>query len=136
MPLHCLIEREVELPCLTHLTWRGFVAREPTLERLFSLPRLRSIGIACVSLVGDGCWIRIMTALRMRKCAEVHLSGWVTNDATTSGWYGDNSVFGSIYPVSHESAKGIRLYKMYPYSHYTRRHVTSFNQSTNLLTLI
>jgi hypothetical protein len=64
------------------LTLRGFVGREAMLQRLFSLPRLRSISNARVCLDDDGCWRRVLTAQRMRKCAEVHLSGWSANDMT------------------------------------------------------
>jgi hypothetical protein len=98
LPLYCLIdERVVAWPRLTHLTLRGFVAREPILQKLFSLPHLRSIGIARIGLDDDGCWIRIITALRMRKCAEVHLSGWLANNTTISGWHGDSNEDGSLF---------------------------------------
>jgi hypothetical protein len=98
LPLHCLIhEREVAWPLLTHLTLRGFAAGEPTLQRLFSLPHLRSISISRVGLEDDGCWIRIMTALQKRKCAEVHLSGWLANRTTASAWFGDSHEEGSLF---------------------------------------
>jgi hypothetical protein len=98
LPLHRLIdEREVAWPRLTHLTLRGFVAREPILQTLFSLPHLRSVSMARMDLDGDGCWIRIMTALRMRKCTEVHLSGWLANPTTTALWFGDSTENGSLF---------------------------------------
>jgi hypothetical protein len=107
LPLYAIInERKIAWPYLTHLTLRGFVAREPILQKLVSLPRLRSISIARIGLDDDdGCWIRIMTTLRMRKCAEVQLSGWLANDTTTSGWFGDSNEDGSLFEKVSEWLK-------------------------------
>lgn len=44
-----------------------------------------------MDLDNDGCWIRIMTALRMRKRADVHLSHWLANRTTDSCWFGDSN---------------------------------------------
>jgi hypothetical protein len=98
LPLHRLIdEREVAWPRLTHLTLRGFMAKEPILQTLFNLPHLRSVSMAHMDLDGDGCWIRIMTALRIRKCTEVHLSGWLANTTTDAFWSGDSTENGSLF---------------------------------------
>jgi hypothetical protein len=98
LPVDYLIdEREIAWPRLTCLTLQGFIAREPTLQRLFSLPRLRSIAIARMGLEDNGCWIRIMKELQMRKCAEVHLSGWLVDCTTGSSWFGDSNEDGSLF---------------------------------------
>jgi hypothetical protein len=98
LPLHYLIdERAIAWPRLTHLTLQGFVAREPTLQRLFSLPHLRSIAVARMGLESEGCWIRIMTELQTRKCAEIHLSGWLADCTTRSSWFGDSNEDGSLF---------------------------------------
>jgi hypothetical protein len=100
LPLYCLIdERRVDWPHLASLTLRGFVARERILQRLFNLPSLRSISIARIVLDDDddGCWARLMTALRKRKCGEVHISGWLANSTTDEGWYGSSDEHGSLF---------------------------------------
>lgn len=99
LPLYHLInEREVTWPCLTALTLQGFVAREPILQRLFTLPSLRSISIARIVLDDDdGCWIRLMMALQKMKCKEAHLFGWLANSTTDAGWYGDSNEDGSLF---------------------------------------
>jgi hypothetical protein len=85
LPLYCLTnEREVDWPHLASLTLRGFVAGERILQRLFNLASLKSIGIARIVLDDDhdGFWVRLMTALRKKRCEEVHISGWLANSRT------------------------------------------------------
>jgi hypothetical protein len=38
-----------------------------------------------------------MTELQTRKCAEVHLSGWLANITTGSAWHGDSHEEGSLF---------------------------------------
>jgi hypothetical protein len=100
LPLYSLIdigEREVAWPHLASLTLRGFNVGEPLLRRLFSLPSLRSIGIARITLCDDGCWIRLLAALQNKRWGAVHLSGWLANSTTDEGWYGDSDEGGSLF---------------------------------------
>jgi hypothetical protein len=61
LPLYLLIdERRVAWSRLTHLTLQGFVAREAILQRLFSLPRLRSVSIARITVP----WMTMVAASR------------------------------------------------------------------------